>query len=171
MAQSRIRRSDFCVWNLPILSLLKIGKISKPSKLIKNPKSLTNGRGSWVAGCESKVAVAVAGLKSRSPMSQSLVQCRCHWSNVEAGANDLEFEITEWKRLIWKQYKGKKSFLWTILYGSQFTGYGCWSQQNNVSRKDLKEKAGVLLCSPQVYFVLFLSGPVMGKFSFEYTCA
>ena len=96
---------------MPILSLLKIGKI-------KNPKSLTNGRGSWVAGCGSKVAVAglksrsrvqclgrgskvavsnvaVAGLKSRSPMSQSRVQCRGHGSNVEAGENDLEFEITE----------------------------------------------------------------------------
>ena len=69
------------------------------------------GRGSRVAGPKSrsrsgvqclgrgsKVAVsnvAVVGLKSRSPMWQSLVQCRCHWSNVEVGENDLEFEITE----------------------------------------------------------------------------
>ena len=39
-----------------------------------------------------------------------------------------------------------------ILYGSQLTGYGCYSQKSNVSRKDLKEKAGRLLCSPQVHF-------------------
>ena len=58
-----------------------------------------------------------------------------------------------------------------ILYGSQFTGYGCQSQQNNASRKDIKEKAGRLLCSPQVHFVFFLSGPVMYKFSFECTYA
>ena len=54
-------------------------------------QSRGRGRGSKVAVSN----VAVPGLKSRSPMSQSLVQCRCHWSNVEAGANDLEFEITE----------------------------------------------------------------------------
>ena len=36
---------------------------------------------------------------------------------------------------------------------------GCQSQQNNVSRKDLKEKAGRLLCSPQVYFVFLSIGP------------
>ena len=37
MAQSRIPSSDFCVWNLPILCLSKIGKISK---IIKNPKNI-----------------------------------------------------------------------------------------------------------------------------------
>ena len=93
MAQSRIRRSDFCVWNLPILSLLKIGKIlSKPSKLIKNPKSLTTGRGSRVASPKSRSRsrvqsrglqcrgpgskVAVSNVAVACPMSLSLVQCR-----------------------------------------------------------------------------------------------
>ena len=38
MAQSRIPSSDFCVWNLAILYLSKIGKISK---IIKNPKNTT----------------------------------------------------------------------------------------------------------------------------------
>ena len=37
--------------------------------------------------------------------------------------------------------------------------------------KDLKEKAGRLLCSAQVYIFFFLSGPLMCKFSFEYTYA
>ena len=78
-------------------------------------------RGVWliVAGRGSKVAVA-------GPMSRSRVQSRGRGSNVAAGENDLGFEVTaEWKRLIWTQYKGKNSFLCTILHGSQFTGYGC----------------------------------------------
>ena len=29
-------------------------------------------------------------------------------SNVAAEENDLEFEVTEWKRVIWKKYKGQK---------------------------------------------------------------
>ena len=52
-----------------------------------------------------------------------------------------------------EKYNGKKSFLCMILYGSQFTGYGCYSQQSNVSRKDLKQKACRLLCSRK--FILF----------------
>ena len=50
-------------------------------------------------------------------MSRSRVQSRGRGSNVAAGESDLGFEVTEWKRLIWKKYKGKKkSFLCTILY-------------------------------------------------------
>ena len=37
MAQSRIPSSDFCILNLPILCLSKIGKIGK---IIKNPKNI-----------------------------------------------------------------------------------------------------------------------------------
>ena len=37
MVQSRIPSGDFCVWNLPILCLSKIGKTSK---IIKNPKNI-----------------------------------------------------------------------------------------------------------------------------------
>ena len=46
--------------------------------------SLTNSRGSRVAGRGSKVAIA-------GPMSQSRVQSRGRGSNVAAGKNDLEF--------------------------------------------------------------------------------
>ena len=156
--ESHVQRVLRRIWALSIQP--KIPEISVGS---------SNGTDHWVwpivAGRGSKVAVA-------GPMSRSQVQSRGRGSNVAAGDNDLGFEVTaEWKRLTWTQYKGKKSFLSTILYGSQFTGYGCESQQNNVSRKDLKEKAGRLLCSPQVYFVFFLSGPVKCKFSFEYTYA
>ena len=49
--------------------------------------------------------VAVAGSKSRSR-----VQCRSRGLNVAAGKNDLGFEVTEWKQLIWKKYKGKNIF-------------------------------------------------------------
>ena len=58
-----------------------------------NLMSLTNGRRSRVAG----------------PMSRSRVQSRGRGSNVAAGESDLGFEVTEWKRLIWKKYKGKKN--------------------------------------------------------------
>ena len=54
-----------------------------------------------VAGRGSKVAVA-------GPMSRSWVQSRGRGSNVAAGENDLGFEVTEWKPLTWKKYKGKK---------------------------------------------------------------
>ena len=66
-------------------------------------ESLTNSRGSRVQcrGRGSKVAVA-------GPKSRSRVQSRGRGSNVAAGENDLEFEVTEWKRVIWKKYKGKK---------------------------------------------------------------
>ena len=50
-------------------------------------RSLTNGRGSRVAGRGSKVAVA-------GPMSRSRVQSRGRGSNVAAGENDLGFEVT-----------------------------------------------------------------------------
>ena len=46
--------------------------------------SLTNGRGSRVAG----------------PKSRSRVQCRGRGSNVAAGENDFGVEVTEWKRPI-----------------------------------------------------------------------
>ena len=79
------------------------------------PPSLTNSRGSRVAGRGSRVSgrgsnVAVAGPMSRSrvqcrgrgskvavagPMSRSRVQSRGRGSNVAAGENDLEFEVTE----------------------------------------------------------------------------
>ena len=66
--------------------------------------SLTNGRGSRVQcrGRGSKDAVA-------GPKSRSRVQYRGGGSNVAARENDLDFEVTEWKRLIRKKYKGKKS--------------------------------------------------------------
>ena len=71
-----------------------------------------------VAGRGSKVEVA--GAKSRSR-----VQCRGRGSNVAvAGPMSRQGKMI-WKRLIWKQYEGKKSFLCTILKGSQFTGYAC----------------------------------------------
>ena len=74
------------------------------------------GRGLRVQSRGRGSKVAVAG-----PMSRSRVQSRGRRSNVAAEENDLGFEVTaEWKRQIWK-----KSFLCTILYGSQFTGYGC----------------------------------------------
>ena len=50
--------------------------------------TLTNSRGSRVAGRESTVAVA-------GPKSRSRVQCRGRGSNVAAGENDLGFEVTE----------------------------------------------------------------------------
>ena len=62
--------------------------------------SLTNS-GVQSRGRGSNVAVA-------GPMSRSRVQSHGRGSNVAAGENDLEFEVTEWKRVIWKKYKGKK---------------------------------------------------------------
>ena len=50
--------------------------------------SLTNSRGSRVAGRGSNVAVA-------GPKSRSRVQSRGRGSNVAAGENDLGFEATE----------------------------------------------------------------------------
>ena len=50
--------------------------------------SLTNSRGSRVAGRGSKVVVA-------GPMPRSRVQSRGRGSNVAAGENDLEFQVTE----------------------------------------------------------------------------
>ena len=61
------------------------------------------GRGSRVQSRGRGSNVAVAG-----PMSRSRVQSRGRGSNVAAGENDLGFEVTEWKRVIWKKYKGKK---------------------------------------------------------------
>ena len=65
MAQSRIRRSDFCVLNLSNVAVAVQWR----------------GRGS---------DVEVAG-----PMLRSRVQCCGRGSNVAAGENDLEFELTE----------------------------------------------------------------------------
>ena len=56
-------------------------------------KSLTNGRGLQVAGRGSKVAVA-------GTMSRSRVQSRRRGSNVAAGENYLEFDVTERQRVI-----------------------------------------------------------------------
>ena len=61
------------------------------------------GRGSRVQSRGRGSNVAVAG-----SMSRSRVQSRGRGSNVAAGENDLGFEVTEWKRVIWKKYKGKK---------------------------------------------------------------
>ena len=61
------------------------------------------GRGSRVQSRGRGSKVAVAG-----PMSRSRAQSRGRGSNVATGENDLEFEVTEWKRVIWKKYKGKK---------------------------------------------------------------
>ena len=54
------------------------------NKIVKSDwlsTSLTNGRGSRVAGLMSRVA---------GPMSRSRVQCRGRGSNVAAGENDLK---------------------------------------------------------------------------------
>ena len=59
--------------------------------------SLTNGRGSRVQRRRRGSKVAVAG-----PISRWRVQCR-------GTRKWFEFEVTEWKRPIWKKYKGKKS--------------------------------------------------------------
>ena len=53
--------------------------------------------------------VAGRGSRVAGPMSRSRVQSRGQGSNVAAGESDLGFEVTEWKRLIWKKYKGKKN--------------------------------------------------------------
>ena len=45
---------------------------------------------------------------TNSHESGAWVQSRGQGSKVAGGENDLEFEVTEWKRLIWKKYKGKK---------------------------------------------------------------
>ena len=95
------------------------------SNVFKTPISkrvwlIVAGRVSRVQSRGRGSNVAVAG-----SMSRSRVQSRGRGSNVAAGENDLGFKVTEWKWLIWTQYEGKKSFLCTILYGSQFTGYGC----------------------------------------------
>ena len=52
--------------------------------------SLTNSRGSRVAGPKSRSRVQSRG---RGSMSRSRVQCRCRGSNVAAGENDLGFEV------------------------------------------------------------------------------
>ena len=61
----------------------------------------------WLIAAGRGSKVVDAGSKS-----QSRVQCRGPGPNVAAGENDLEFEVTEWKRLsvIWKNIKGEKSF-------------------------------------------------------------
>ena len=74
--------------------------------------SLTNSRESRVAGAKSRSRVQCRGRGSNvavaGPMSRSRVQSRGRGSNVAAGENDLEFEVTEWKRVIWKKYKRQK---------------------------------------------------------------
>ena len=73
---------------------------SLPRRVTGNPEnnivyyrvwSRVAGRGSRVAGRGSRVA---------GPRSRSLFQSRGRRSNVAAGENDLEFEVTERKRLI-----------------------------------------------------------------------
>ena len=78
-------------------------KFSVPRPRITRGLLEDHSRGVWliVAGRGSKVGVA-------GPMSRSRVQSRGRGSNVAAGENDLEFEVTEWKRVIWKKYKGEK---------------------------------------------------------------
>ena len=105
---------------LPRFSTIELSVVSKkPIKQLligQSVLSLTNSRGSRVAGRGARVA---------GPMSRSRVQCRGRGSKVAvAGPMSRQGKMI-WKRLIWKQYEGKKPFLCTILYGSQFTGYGC----------------------------------------------
>ena len=61
--------------------------------------SLTNSRGSKVAGPKSRSGVKCRGRWSNvalaGPMSRSRVQSHGRGSNVAAGENDLEFEVTE----------------------------------------------------------------------------
>ena len=89
------------VWNTTFyhpanfkLKQIKNGKVAPKWPLLasclptvfREVMSLTNSRGSRVAGRGSKVAVA--GLRSQ-------VQSRGRGSNVAAGENDLGFEVTE----------------------------------------------------------------------------
>ena len=61
-------------------------------------KSLTNSRGSRVAGPKSRSRVQCRGRGSKvavaGPKSRSRVQSRGRGSNVAAGENDLGFEVT-----------------------------------------------------------------------------
>ena len=99
-----IRGEKFCISN-------KLKKLDKETKGAFHLSELTGqrvwlivaGRGSRVQSSGRGSKVAVAG-----PMSRSRVQSRGRGSNVAAGENDLEFEVTEWKRVIWKKYKGQK---------------------------------------------------------------
>ena len=91
-------------------SSLLIETLTLGNLMVAGRGSRVAGRGSRVAGRGSRVQcrgrgsnVAVAG-----PMSRSRVQSRGRGSNVAAGESDLGFEVTEWKRLIRKKYKGKK---------------------------------------------------------------
>ena len=98
-------------------------RIVHKTRQMHTPTSLTNSRGSRVAGPMSRVA---------GPMSRSRVQCRGRGSNVAVAGPKSRSRVqcrgrgkwfeNDW---YWKQYEGKKSVLCTILYGSQFTGYGC----------------------------------------------
>ena len=63
-----------------------LNTVQKMSK-VTYTASMTNSRGSRVAGRGSKVVVA-------GPMSRSRVQSRGRGSNLAAGENDLGFEVT-----------------------------------------------------------------------------
>ena len=60
--------------------------------------SLTNSRGSRVAGPKSRSRVQCRGRGSKvavaGPMSRSRVQCRGRGSDVAVGENDLGFKVT-----------------------------------------------------------------------------
>ena len=70
-------------------------------KIVAFLASLTNGRGSRVVGCGSRLAVAApkhgrsSNVAVSGPKSRSRVQCRGQGSNVGEGGNDLGFELTE----------------------------------------------------------------------------
>ena len=81
--------------------------------LLSTP-SLTNSRGSRVAGPMSRSRVQCRGRGSKvaaaGPKSRSRVQCRGRGSKVAvAGPMSRQGKMI-WKRLIWKQYEGKKIF-------------------------------------------------------------
>ena len=55
--------------------------------------------------------LTLGNLMSLTNGRRSRVQCRGQGSNVAAGESDLGFEVTEWKRLIWKKYKREKKIV------------------------------------------------------------
>ena len=112
------------------------------------------GRGVQSPGRGSNVAVA-------GPKSRSRVQCRDRGSNVAARENDLGFEVTEWKRLIWKQYKGKKSFYARYSTEANLQVTDVWVNKI-MSQEKTKRKKLVDFCVHRKF---------MGKFSYEYTYA
>ena len=114
--QFKVCQSAVCICRTQYWFYIIITLSNAVYKLIITITKLSNviGYRVWliVAGRVSRIQsrgrgsnVAVAG-----SMSRSRVQSRGRGSNVAAGENDLGFKVTEWKWLIWTQYKGKKIF-------------------------------------------------------------